>query len=276
VCESCGTSDAVVVNRRRLVQTGAVATGAFGAAVASRGLIGALAEDATPTPLPHWEYEGEEGPENWGEIDPVYEMCSIGKEQSPIDLGEVEITDLSDIEFVQSTIEPVLIGNNGHTIQVAAGDGENYIVLDGVQYNLLQFHFHTPSEHKIAGEATDMELHLVHIDENKNLAVLGIMIKEGAENAALKLVFDNMPTEKRDPALVDGTLTVADFLPADKTTFRYMGSLTTPPCSEGVHWNVFANPVEASKEQIEAYRAIFPMDARPVQPLNEREIIQGQ
>lgn len=277
MCESCGTSNAVILNRRNLVKTGAVVTGAFGAAVASRGLIAALAEEATPTvpAAPHWEYEGEEGPENWGEIDPVYETCAIGKEQSPIDLTGTEPTDLSDIEFNDTTLDPVLIHNNGHTIVVSNKNIENHIVLDGVRYELLQFHFHTPSEHTVDGQASAMELHLVHIDEDGELAVVGILINEGAENAALKLVFDNMSAEKGEPAPVEGTLSISDFMPEDKTTFRYMGSLTTPPCSEDVHWNVFANPIEASKEQIEAFRAIFPMDARPVQPLNEREIVEG-
>jgi carbonic anhydrase len=279
VCETCD-SLSQTLNRRRLLRLSATGVGALAASgVGSRTAwqSGASAQDATPaapTPTPaHWTYEGEEGPEHWGELDPTYEMCSAGKEQSPIDVVEPTDGDLADIAVSYQPISPMRIVNNGHTIQVNVDPGSS-ITLDGVQYELAQFHFHTPSEHLIAGQPQEMELHLVHKSAEGQLAVVGIMLNEGQANTALAPVFDNMPATAGAEQSVTAMLDPTTFFPAATSTYRYMGSLTTPPCTEGIHWNLLTQPVDISAEQIEAFKALFAMNARPPQGLNEREVVK--
>lgn len=231
----------------------------------------AKAQDAEPE-HPHWTYEGEEGPEHWGELNPDYELCSVGEAQSPIDITEAQALNLTDIAF--SYLPSALnIFNNGHTIQVQYDEGSS-IVYNEIQYNLVQFHFHTPSEHTVNGESFAMELHFVHQDANGGLAVVGVLLREGAENAEYAALFDNMPATEGEPEPTELTINAASLLPAEATYFTYGGSLTTPPCSQGVRWLVLTTPVEISAAQIEAFQAIFEMNARPVQPLNERDLLQ--
>jgi carbonic anhydrase len=278
MCEAC-TSLTPKLDRRRLLRLsaglGAFAVGGVASWTALRG--NADAADATPraaTPTAaHWTYEGEDGPEHWGEIDPTYELCSTGREQSPIDVIEPTHADLADIAVSYKPISPMRILNNGHTIQVNVDPGSS-ITLDGVRYDLAQFHFHTPSEHLIAGQPQEMELHLVHRSAEGQLAVVGVMLNEGQANAALAPVFDNMPATAGPEQSVQATLDPTTFFPAATTTYRYMGSLTTPPCTEGIHWNLFTEPVDVSAEQIAAFRVLFEMNARPPQGLNEREVVE--
>jgi carbonic anhydrase len=280
MCKICIESGATRLSRRKLIHVGAVSAGALGLAVAGRGWIASEASTGTPTAggtptAAHWTYEGEEGPANWGELDPDYAACSQGAAQSPIDITNPTHGDLPDITFAEQSLSPIKIINNGHTIQVNAPTG-NTIAFDDVTYELTQFHFHSPSEHKIEGEAQAMELHLVHKDTEGNLAVLGVLLKEGAEHAALKPVFDNMPPAAGPEQSVDGTIMLSALLPADKSTYRYDGSLTTPPCSEGVKWIVFVQPMEVSTEQIDAFRKLYMENARPPQDLNGREVVEGE
>lgn len=276
MCEAC-VREMRGISRRGLVRLAGVSVG--GAAVSAAalrfgGVRSVWADEATPAAEPqpaHWTYEGEEGPEYWGELDPNYATCSGGTEQSPIDVVGAEGSDLADIDFTYGSVSPLHIVNNGHTIQVNVPEG-NSIVLDGTTYDLLQFHFHTPSEHAIDGQTEAMELHLVHKAEDGTLAVVGVLLREGAEHAGLKPVFEAMPVMAGPEQEVTGTVDLAALLPETRTTFRYMGSLTTPPCSEGVHWNLFNEPAEVSAAQVEAFRKIFELDARPVQPLNDRTV----
>lgn len=220
---------------------------------------------------PHWGYEGEYGPEHWGSLDPGFAVCNNGREQSPIDLTGAASEALSEIGFDYAP-SPISIVNNGHSIQVdyQAGSG---IVLDGTRYGLVQFHFHHRSEHTVDGADFPLELHLVHADAEGALAVVGVFLEEGGANEALAPVFSQMPKEAGPAAVVEGTVDAAALLPERRTTWRYPGSLTTPPCSEGVSWLVMTEPVTASREQIEAFRALFPVNNRPVQPLNGRRLV---
>src|SRR5262245_22782050 len=154
--------------------------------------------DPTPTPTPaHWTYEGEEGPDEWGNLDPTYALCGTGRAQSPIDISGAEAIGLQDIQFNYKPSE-LNIFNNGHTVQTNYDAGSS-ITYNETEYQLIQFHFHHPSEHTIAGQAFDMELHLVHRDANGNLAVVGILLQKGdADNAALAPVFDNLPAKAGD------------------------------------------------------------------------------
>ena len=220
---------------------------------------------------PHWGYEGEHGPEHWGSLDPGFAVCSNGREQSPIDLTGAEPGALSEIVFEYAP-SPISILNNGHTIQVDYQVGSG-LVLDGARYGLVQFHFHHRSEHTVDGADFPLEMHLVHADADGALAVVGVLVEEGGANEALAPVFRQMPGEAGPAAMVEGTVDAAALLPGRRTTWRYAGSLTTPPCSEGVSWLVMTEPVTASRGQIEAFKALFPVNNRPVQPLNGRRLV---
>lgn len=256
------------------------------------GLVGCAAPtappptEAPPTAIPeptveptaataqsaHWTYEGEEGPEHWGAISADYAACGSGKEQSPIDLAGFGEEDLANITFNYQPSK-VNILNNGHTIQVNYDEGSS-IDLDGMTYKLAQFHVHAPSEHSVEGKLADAELHLVHKSDDGKLAVVGVLINKGAENAAFKDVWAHLPAEKADAMTVDGMVMAADMLPQVQTTYRYAGSLTTPPCSEGVAWNVMTTPIEMSEAQLAAFSAIVEANNRPVQPLGDRSLVE--
>lgn len=224
-----------------------------------------------------WSYEGKTGPDNWGQLSEDYALCSEGTAQSPINLTGATITALKPISTSYEAA-PMAIFNNGHTIQVnyEAGSTMDY---NGKTYDVLQFHFHHPSEHVINGQAAPMELHIVHRDQNSgNLAVIGIMLVEGEEeNEAYATIFDNLPAEKSEPdETTDLTVDLNSLLPTStRAYFTYEGSLTTPPCSEVVRWLVMKESVELSAEQIEAFSQIFDMNARPPLELGERNFFSN-
>lgn len=229
---------------------------------------------ATPTATPapaHWTYEGEEGPTHWSELDPGYAACN-GKQQSPVDLTGANQKDIANVVFHYQASKVNII-NNGHTIQVNYDTG-SYIEVDGARYDLLQFHFHAPSEHSINGKLADAEVHLVHKDANGKLAVVGILINKGPANSAIQSFWDALPTQAGtlDKRTVD--VKASDFLPAIQTTYRYDGSLTTPPCTEGVKWIVMTAPITFSEEQLTSYTKIFEGSNRPVQAINGRPEVE--
>ncbi|MEK5079019.1 carbonic anhydrase family protein [Solibacillus sp. FSL W7-1436] len=222
-----------------------------------------------------WSYEESTGPEHWGELDPSNLTCVNGSEQSPINVEFPEVKADGNLKETEIHYEstPFTLENNGHTIQANATTESNHIIIEGNEYKLSQFHFHTPSEHQFNGQNYDMELHLVHSDEKGELAVIGLMIQEGNENKLLASMWNELPTEKNAKADSEKyDIDLQALLPEDETTFHYTGSLTTPPCTEEVQWIIYEQPIEMSKEQIEAFRLIFPDNHRPVQPINERDI----
>ena len=219
-----------------------------------------------------WGYDGDKGPEYWGEIAQAYAACSVGMQQSPIDIptGAPVNPGNLDISYGESAVN---ILNNGHTIQANYDQGSS-VIIDGMVYDLVQFHFHAASENTFAGMQTPMEVHFVHANAEGGLAVIGVMLEEGAENAAYASVLNNMPTEMTPVSVVEGaTMNAMDMLPAEKSYYRFDGSLTTPPCSEGVKWHLMENTVELSAEQIAQFTAIFDNNFRPVQAMNDREFI---
>ena len=225
-----------------------------------------------PAP-PHWTYEGEEGPSHWGELDQNYAVCGTGQSQSPIDVANASEQDLSNISFHYQPSE-VNILNNGHTVQVNY-DAGSYIEVDATRYDVVQFHYHAPSEHTLDGQSFPAELHIVHRNADGNLAVVGILLKEGIENAAYEPFISNLPAEKADVKDAGATINAADLLPSAGTTFRYSGSLTTPPCTEGVNWLLMTTPVELSSQQLTTLDSHFEGGTnRPVQPINERTLIE--
>jgi carbonic anhydrase len=220
----------------------------------------------------HFTYEGESGPENWGTLDTAWETCATGEAQSPTNLTGGRGIDLTDAVFSYQP-SAVTAVNNGHTVQVDIADGGS-MTLDGKAYTLKQFHFHRPSEHTIEGKASEMELHLVHADADGKLAVVGVMLDLGAVNTALEPVWAKLPTEADAKEALSAPFDAATLLPAKHAAYRYQGSLTTPPCSEGVEWSVLQEKATLSEEQAHAFGAIFTGgNARPVQDLGSRALL---
>ena len=223
----------------------------------------------------HWSYSGDTGPEHWGQLNEKFKACMEGKNQSPIDIKNTIKAELEPIK-VNYESTPAEILNNGHTIQVNMAKGST-ITIDNITFELKQFHLHAPSEHRINGESFPMEVHLVHADKNGNLAVIGIMVKEGAANPMLTALWKKMPRKEGDKFTVTDKLSAATLLPTNRDYYRYPGSLTTPPCTEGVRWIVKKYPITASKEQIKEFTDAMsqhPYTNRPVQPVNARPILK--
>jgi carbonic anhydrase len=222
----------------------------------------------------HWGYSGDQGPANWGHLSPEFEMCAKGKNQSPINK-------ISTIESVQPPItfsyasSPHDVINNGHTIKASMAPGSS-ITVEGHTYELKQVHWHTPSENHIDGRSFPMEAHFVHADTEGSLAVIGIMYVKGREDASIVDIWNQMPAKTGEVSnKSDCTVNPMDMLPATRDYYRFNGSLTTPPCSEGVRWMVMKDPVEASAEQVEKFHSSFHGDTnRPIQPVNARPILQ--
>ena len=218
----------------------------------------------------HWTYGGQTGPSHWGDLDKENAPCKLGKEQSPIDIKGAQKADLEPIVFAYapSTAEVV---NNGHTIQVNVANG-GAIRIGAAEYKLVQFHFHAPSEELIDGKAHAMVAHLVHKNADGKLAVVAVEINSGKENPALKPIFEAMPAKVGQTKPLSEGFNVASILPAGHGYYTFMGSLTTPPCSEGVRWYVLKDGVEISDGQLAAFKKLYPVNARPVQPLNGRSL----
>ena len=223
---------------------------------------------------PHWGYEGEDAPASWGELDPGYRTCGVGAQQSPIDLRDAVKAQLAPLRVSYRRM-PLRILNNGHTIQVNAAPGSG-LGVDGTRFELLQFHFHHPSEHLVSGRRFEMEAHFVHRSAAGDLAVIGVLIRKGQASAALAPVFQAMPITETPEQSIGGVMVdPAAILPAARGYFRYHGSLTTPPCSEGLHWIVLKTPIEVSAAQLARFGRTFPSNARPVQPRHRRFVLES-
>ena len=222
---------------------------------------------------PHWSYAGNTGAEHWGELQPDFKVCQLGLEQTPIDLTSAMKGEAAAVALDYKPLA-LRIVNNGHTIQVNADAGSTCTI--GVaKFDLLQFHFHHPSEHLLAGKPFDLECHFVHKSSAGDLAVVGVFVRPGAKNTALQSIFDAMPKSEGPELRAAGSIDPAGLLPKSNSYFRYMGSLTTPPCSEGLTWTVFREPIEASADQIKQFAQLFPNNARPVQSRNRRFLIES-
>jgi carbonic anhydrase len=218
----------------------------------------------------HWTYEGETGPLKWGKLNPAWAKCDSGNRQSPIDIRDGIKVDLEPVvfEYAASAFNVV---NNGHTVQVNVAPG-NRFTLTGRTYELQQFHFHRPAEEKVDGKGFDMVAHLVHKDEEGRLAVIAVLIEGGTQHAGIQTVWNNLPLEKNEPLVPVINFDPSLMLPQRRDYYTYMGSLTTPPCSESVLWIVMKEPIQASKQQLDIFARLYPMNARPVQALSGRLI----
>ena len=219
----------------------------------------------------HWAYEGEHGPERWGHMKPEFNACATGQRQSPIHIQSTDTAPgpAEPIEFHYSGSGGSVV-NNGHTIQVDPM-GHNWIRVRGSVYQLVQFHFHHPAEEKVNYKGFAMVAHLVHKNEAGQLAVVAVLMDVGQNNAFVQKVWTRMPLDTQDRVpLPDDLLDLNELLPSDQRYYQFMGSLTTPPCSEGVLWMVLKQPVTLGADQLKLFTKLFPMNARPVQAVNGR------
>ena len=220
----------------------------------------------------HWGYEGETGPTHWGSLNKEFKECSLGNQQSPINIISNKDINLEELLFDYKADSTDVI-NNGHTVQVNIASGSS-VEIDGKKFYLKQFHFHTPSENNINGNKYDLEAHFVHVADDGQIAVVAVMFEEGEENPILKKIWSKFPLEENKK--VDLKLSANDIqaiFPKNRDYYKFMGSLTTPPCSENVKWNVFKTVQTVSKEQIKLFFDTFGHpNNRPIQPRNGRVI----
>ena len=238
----------------------------------------------THTHKADWGYAAENGPDVWGQLNQEFSLCREGRHQSPIDIVNPVPTQLPAVFYEYYPATGVNIHHNGHSIEVAYPEGSG-IRIDDTYYQLLQFHFHAPSEHTVAGKLFDMEMHLVHKSEAGDLAVVGLLIESGRHHPAFEPIWASLPSSPRETQRIENvTIDLDLMLPpngqkldqavkAFPSTYRYDGSLTTPPCTEGVKWIVLTTPIEMSESQIAAFKAIIHGNNRPVQPLNGRKLL---
>jgi len=247
----------------------------FFCAVLTAGALVVDAPLAQEHAAPHWSYSGSNGPDHWGELDKTFNRCQQGHLQSPIDIRAPKPADLPPIRFAYQPT-PLHIVNNGHTIQVNYAPG-SFITVGDKRYQLTQFHFHHPSEERVDGKGFEMVAHLVHTAPDNALAVVAVLLTPGAENPVIASLWQHLsvhegPEQKLDDVQID----VTGLLPQGHGYYTFMGSLTTPPCTEGVTWFVLKTPVQISQSEADAFGKIYPRDARPIQPLNQREVLTSK
>lgn len=258
------------LNRRTLLRhltAGGVAACPICSSIARAG------EPARDNASPPWSYHGDNGPEHWGELTPEFRSCSLGLEQTPIDLDGAIRAEMGQLDISYSKV-PVRVVNDGNTIQASCGPG-CHTNIAGTRYDLVQFHFHHPSEHLVSGKSFQMECHFIHKSATGTVAAVAVFVTPGSANPALTPLWDVMPIKTGGEATPAGMFDPAALLPEARSYFRYAGSLTSPPCSEGVTWIVFASPIEASTAQIAQFAALFMNNARPVQGRNRRFLLES-
>ncbi|GAB6049578.1 carbonic anhydrase family protein [Hydrogenophilus islandicus] len=258
--------------------TGAMVVGAVALAYAAEGA--------------HWSYHGKGGPAEWGKLDKAYVLCGIGKNQSPIDIDRVAVlrTDLRPLAFEYEAPLPLTVEDNGHTIVLPVSGGKWTLRAEGQSFALVNLHFHSPSEHADSGNRYPLEAHFVHRNAAGELAVVGVWFRSGDENPALTQILRWVP--EAEPRAQGGkaaapshrqearkrvsneTIDLRGLLPRSEGYFRYNGSLTTPPCSEGVRWYVMQEPLSASEAQLMRFRELLNDNARPLQPINARRVLE--
>ena len=243
-------------------------------AISTLGLSGcSYLSDKEHKTDPHWGYSGNEGPENWGKLADNFTLCEKGVNQSPINITNSIEANLPTLllRYGQAASN---IENNGHTVQINF-PADSGFMLDKTKYELKQVHFHSPSENTIEGNSYPLEAHFVHADPLGQLAVVAVMFKEGSKNDALANALQQLPTKKGDKHLLNNKIYPREMMPKDMSYYHFSGSLTTPPCSEGVLWLVLKQPITASNAQIKAFESTFGhANNRPVQPVNHRPVLK--
>ena len=221
----------------------------------------------------HWSYDGAEGPAKWGDLDAASRVCSVGIQQSPVDIGDTIKAQLDPLKITWDKSADTIV-NNGHTIQVNIGDS-SVLGYGNTNYRFLQFHFHRPSEHLIGGKSFPMEAHFVHANTKGSLAVIGVLMTVGNANAVFNKIVTTMPDKAGPAAKADPAINPNGLLPAARSYYRYSGSLTTPPCSETVDWLLLTDPIQVANADIARFAKLYPMNARPVQKGNRRFVLRS-
>jgi carbonic anhydrase len=225
-----------------------------------------------------WAYEGTNGPEHWAGLDPKNAACKVGKEQSPIDIRNAKRAELPALRFEYKK-GPLKIINNGHTavrVNYAPGNG-NFLIAGNNRYELTQFHFHRPSEEYIHGKPYDMSIHLMHEASDGKVAAVAVLLKAGRANTTVRQLWEGMPnTPGKEEVIAGVEVNPIDLLPRDTSYYTYMGSLTAPPCTEGVTWFVLKTAVEISADEISAFAKLYPHNVRPLQPFKGRAVMESQ
>ena len=268
-----GTAAGVRAARATMV-TSTGASRPAGAAAAAAAEARHSADAGAGSHGPAWGYAGPLGPQSWAFLHPSFSLCGSGQRQSPVDIRDGLPVDLEAVDFLY---RPGFfsVTDNGHTVQVQVGGG-NAIEVGARRYELTGFHFHLPGEERVDGRSFAMSIHLVHRDAQGRLAVVALVAEEGPEHPAVQAVWNHLPLERGEfvPASVE--FDPAALLPARRGYYTYMGSLTTPPCTEGVLWIVLQQPIQVSPQQLAIFARLHPMNARPIQPLNSRVIKQSR
>jgi carbonic anhydrase len=219
-----------------------------------------------------WSYSGTRGPAHWGELSEEFEACSDGRNQSPIDIVNSIEANLGPIGLAYGGSTTAVV-NNGHTLQVDVGPG-NGLEVEGEAFELIQLHLHSPSEHRIQGKSFPLEAHYVHRNDRDELAVLAVLFREGPEDSGLATIGANAPRQAGGSEPLDVAVAELEIVPANRSYYRYSGSLTTPPCTEGVLWLVLVETTTLARAQVEGFVKLIGEDARGVQPLNGRAILR--
>jgi carbonic anhydrase len=256
--------------------------------LAAAALLPQAAPHAQQGNVPHyvspwrtpWDYsEGPRGPAHWGALDPDYALCNSGQQQSPVDIGATRMADLPALHFEYHRAPLRAVTNNGAAVRVdyqQPGGSGDFLVVDGKRYQLQQFHFHRPSEESVHGRQYDMVLHLMHRAADGRIAGVAVLLRQGRANATIQQVLEHAPSREGLNPVSGVELDPAGMLPAKLGYYRYQGSQTAPPCSEGVLWFVLKAPLDVSAAQVSAFAAIYPHDVRPLQPLNGRTILESR
>jgi carbonic anhydrase len=259
-----------------LLAAAAAATAAGAGAMPSAAFAQSAAEPTYVSPWrTPWTYRGERGSEHWSDLDPQYSACK-GSSQSPIDIRDAVKSDLPELRFDYHGAQVDYVVNNGHTIRVDYPHSGDFLTVGEKRYELAQFHFHHPSEERIAGKAYPMVVHLMHRSSDGEIAGVAVFVKRGRANAAVQGLWGNMPSSEGQRKGEGLAVNPADFLPERQGYYAYTGSQTAPPCNEGVKWFVLKDPIELSAAQIAAFAKLYPDDVRPVQPLNGRIVRESR
>lgn len=223
----------------------------------------------------HWSYEGEGGPLHWASLSPEYQICKTGRNQSPINIPSGLVVQPGMIQFDYAPV-PLAVLNNGHTIQVQ-NSSRSSLQVEGDSYTLAQLHFHSPSEHTVGGRSYPLEMHLVHKNDAGKLAVIGLLFENGPDNPILQSIWQSVPQAVNQVNSVAGvSLDISSMLSLDRGYVRYSGSLTMPPCTEGVSWFVLNQTHYVSEAQTQAFRETIGLNNRPVQFLLGRKVYRNQ
>jgi carbonic anhydrase len=225
----------------------------------------------------HWSYAGRTGPDNWGKLKPDYEQCALGQRQSPINIQSADtlLGPAEPLRF-QYRASGGSVVHNGHTLQVDV-EGDNTLTVRGDTYRLKQFHFHHPAEERINNRSFAMVAHLVHQNDAGQLAVVAVLLDPGASNPLVRKVWTHLPVDVNDRVRLPGNLVnLNELLPADRRYYQFLGSLTTPPCSEGVLWMVLKGVQSLGPDELKLFGQLFPNNARPVQPRNSRMVREAE